>query len=355
MIQSGSPANLLGIDYAARAAQMPAPCPIIDVHTHVAGASASAIYLRVARLFGIHATCSMTPLDDVERVRDVLGDSVHFIAVPDWRDPDRLRQHGVGFIERIERFHALGSRIAKFWAAPRALDYGLEVGNPDLLRLDAPARLEAMEAAEALGMILMTHVADPDTWFASRYADAARYGTKRQQYEPLEAALERFRGPWIAAHMGGWPENLPFLDGLLARHPNLHLDTSATKWMVRELGRLERADLVAFLQRWSGRILFGSDILTADAHITADSTSDSEAKAGSLDEAFDLYASRYWALRTLLETDHDGPSSIEDPDLPPVQIPLLRGKRLPGDVLASVYHDAAHALLATVGVTGLVA
>ncbi|MHC4590503.1 MAG: hypothetical protein ACYTAQ_14535 [Planctomycetota bacterium] len=37
--------------------------------------------------------------------------------------------------------------------------------------------------------------------------------------------------------------------------------------------------------------------------------------ASSPQEAFDLYASRYWALRTLFETDHVGPSPIADPDL----------------------------------------
>ncbi|HRI41291.1 MAG TPA: hypothetical protein PLW54_06390, partial [Bacteroidia bacterium] len=82
----------------------------------------------------------------------------------------------------------------------------------------------------------MVHIADPDTWFATRYSDARRYGTKREQYQGLERMLDRFTNPWIAAHMGGWPEDLGFLDGMLARHPNLHIDTSATKWVVRALG-----------------------------------------------------------------------------------------------------------------------
>jgi hypothetical protein len=154
--------------------------------------------------------------------------------------------------------------------------------------------------------------------------------------------------------MGGWPEDLEFLSGLLDRHDNLVLDTSAVKWMVRELSRHTRDDLVRFLERYRGRILFGSDILTSDEHLaTGDNSNEMLSRANSIDEAIDLYASRYWALRTLLETDHDGPSPIADPDLAMVDpqkydetdAPLLAGKALPRDLLASIYHDAAHELL----------
>jgi predicted TIM-barrel fold metal-dependent hydrolase len=349
------PANRLGLDYAAEAAALPAPpTGIIDVHAHLNGAAAARIYRRAADLYGVSLAYSMTQLEDLEAVRDVLGDRVRFIAVPDYAGEDRRHHHGRGFLERIRKFHALGVRIVKFWAAPRGVDYGREVGDPDLLRLDAPWRLEAMEAASDLGMVFMTHVADPDTWFATKYADAAVYGTKVEQYEPLEVLLERFGQPWIGAHFGGWPENLEFLTGLMSRHDNLYLDTSAAKWMVRELSRHDRDALLGFLKRFGGRILFGSDIYTADEHLVAGAKEREILQlAASPEEAFDLYASRYWVLRTLLETVHVGPSPIADPDLAMVEpdtytdmdAPQLVGKALPPDVLASVYHDAAHELL----------
>jgi hypothetical protein len=97
------------------------------------------------------------------------------------------------------------------------------------MKLDAPHRVAAMEVAAGLGMCFMAHIADPDTWFATKYTDHAKYGTKRAQYEPLERLVERFRQPWIIAHMGGWPEDLEFLTGLLERHDNLSIDTSACK------------------------------------------------------------------------------------------------------------------------------
>jgi hypothetical protein len=350
-----SPANRLSLDYESEAGALPAaPVPIIDVHTHVGGPEAASIYRRVADLYGVRLVYSMTQLEQIEPVREVLGDRIRFIAVPNYHAEDKRHHLGPGYVQRIEAFHAAGARLAKFWAAPRAIDYGLEFGDPESMRLDAPARMDAMQAAHDLGMYFMTHVADPDIWFRTRYADAARYGTKRAQYEPFEALLERFDQPWIAAHMGGWPEDLEMLTGLLEGHRNLYLDTSATKWMVRELSRHRRRDLQWFLDRFRGRILFGSDIVAADEHLTtSEGPHGMYAQAASPAQAFDLYASRYWALRTLLETRYVGQSPIADPDLMlldperygPMDAPALIGKQLPRELLASLYFEAADSLL----------
>ena len=338
--QSLHAANLLKLDYLAEASSHPAPCPIVDVHTHLSGDDAVRRYQDAAEAYGITLTYSMTPLDQVETVRSILGDRVRFIAVPDFGEEDRLHAHGAGFLDRIRLFHDQGSRIVKFWSAPRGTDYGIESGNPGLLALDSPQRLDAMDLAADLGMMFMTHVSDPDTWF---------------QYEPLEKLLERYRQPWIAAHMGGWPEDLSFLDGLLERHDNLHLDTSATKWMVRVLSEHSHEQLTTFLRRWKGRILFGSDIVTREEHMAPVDRlpTDPLPQASSPEEAFDLYASRYWALRMLWESDYEGPSPIADPDLQmvdpqrfgPLDSPRLSGKRIPRELLQSLYHDAAINLL----------
>ena len=349
------PANRLGLDYAAEASRLgDPPVPIIDVHSHINGTRATEIYARAANLYGISLTYSMTQLEEVEGVRNVLGEQVRFIAVPNYNDADRKHHHGPGFDERIKQFHELGVRIVKFWAAPRGIDYGREIGEPDLLRLNGPSRLKTMEMAADLGMMFMTHIADPDTWFEAKYADASIYGTKLQQYEPFEELLDRFKVPWIAAHMGGWPEDLEFLSGLLSRHDNLYLDTSAAKWMIRELSKHPRNDLVDFLRRWQGRVMFGSDIVSTDEHLQAgEKANDVHTRANTSEEAFDLYASRYWALRTLFETEYQGESPIADPDLAMVDperydemdAPQLVGKSVPQDLLRSLYHDAAHDLL----------
>jgi hypothetical protein len=206
-------------------------------------------------------------------------------------------------------------------------------------------------------MVIMTHVADPDTWFEAKYGDAARYGTKEDQYRPLERMLDDFSVPWIAAHFGGYPEDLSFLNGLLERHPNLHLDTSACKWMLRELGATPSNQLRTFLTKWRGRVFFGSDIVVVDAHLE-DAGQDNElaAKAGNRHQAFDLYASRYATLRRMFEGTGRFESPIVDPDLhmvnperhAPDAAPTVNCHLLPKELLVDLYHDAAETLLKTV-------
>ena len=351
-----TPMNRLGLDYRAEAQRLgPPPGPIIDAHSHINGARAARVY-RVARdLYGVTTTYSMTQIQQAPAVREALGETVRFIAVPSYMDPDRRTAHTEGFLQNIQRWHdEFGSRIVKFWCAPRALDYGEEAGMPDLMRLDSEWRLRQMELAHSLGMMLMAHIADPDTWFATKYTDASRYGAKRDHYLPLERLADRFDTPWLIAHMGGWPEDLAFLDGLLDRHPNLHLDTSATKWMVRELSKHPRGRFVEFLEKHRGRIVFGSDIVTMDEHLGAEEgPRGMGAQASGEADAFDLYASRYWALRTLFETSYEGESPIADPDLALVEpgrytemdAPTLRGHALPPGLLRTLYYDAAAGLL----------
>lgn len=323
------PANTIGLDYRDQAARFEYTGPIWDVHTHLNDLEAARIYFAAAELFGVERVWTMTPLPLAPAIKQAFGDRVELIAVPNYADRDKPETFTTQWLSAIESFAALGCRVCKFWAAPRGRDLH------ESLTLDSPIRHEARRLAHSLGMTFMVHVADPDTWFATKYADASRYGTKRQQYEPLERMLEAYADTvTIAAHMGGYPEDLVFLQGLLDRHPNLVVDTSATKWMVRELSRHPDA-FRAFCERNRGRVLFGTDIVAA---------------ADNRD--FTLYASRFWALRTLIETGYDGPSPIVDPDLhlvdptvPEMSSPALRGARLEGDALADVYHRAARRVL----------
>jgi len=359
-----SAANRFGWDYRLLAASLPpAPVPIIDAHTHITGPNAAPIYDEVRRRFGVTLTYSMTQLAQAAPVRDLLGPSIRFIAFPSFGDPDKNRSHRAGYIETIEKFRTdFDSRILKLWGSPRLRDFIPDVkeaayGATDIVEIDSPWRIKACELGEKLGMMYMIHIADPDTWFATKYADSARYGTKRQQYEGFERMLDRFTNPWIAAHMGGWPEDLAFLDGLLTRHPNLHLDTSAMKWQVREISKHPKAEAVAFFTKWglAGRLLFGTDIVVTEDHLQKQKTGPSPMGdlADSPESAWELYASRYWCLRTMLESNYDAESPVADPDLAmvdpathtPMSAPHLRGLSLPQQVLKELYHDAAARLV----------
>ncbi len=324
-------ANRLGLLYRHEAARLPYVGPLWDVHQHIQDVAAAKLFFEVAELFGVEKVWTMTQLEHVDALKAQYGDRLNFIAVPNFNanrnDPEAFTSD---WLHRLEGFREKGCRIAKIWAAPRGRDFA-----PGVFELDSPLRRRGIQLAYELDMMFMTHVSDPDTWFATKYADSGKYGTKAQQYEPLHRLLDQYGDvPWIAAHMGGDPEHLDHLQAMLDRHPNLYLDTSATKWMVRELSR-KPDELRDFARRNAGRLLFGSDIV-----------------ADSKDAGFDLFASRYWALRTMFETDYDGLSPIVDPDLamvdpslPKDSVANLRGASIDPATLAMIYKDAAQRLL----------
>lgn len=348
--------NRLGLEYRAEAERLGAPVvPIIDAHTHINGGESARVYAEVREAYGVVHTFSQTLPRFADEVADVLGESVSFVAVADFLSADRLRAHREEYLENIRMWHDRGARMLKFWCAPRGRDMGREAGDELLLTLDSPWRRRQMDLAASLGMMFMAHIADPDTWFATKYRDASVYGTKLDQYEPLERLLEEYREVrWLIAHMAGWPEDLEFLTGLMERHENFVVDTSATKWMVRELSKHPREELLGFLRRFRGRVLFGSDIVTMDLHLTDEEGPGGYGKAASsAAQAFDLYASRYWAYRTMFETSYEGESPIADPDLALVDperfdemsAPMLRGFALPEEELRVLYREACEGSL----------
>jgi Amidohydrolase len=216
-------------------------------------------------------------------------------------------------VEAVHGAAAAGAPLIKMWFAPRIRD------RLDFL-LDSPRLDPVFRAIAEEGLGVLVHVSDPDRWFERKY-DPAKYGTKAEQYPMLETRLRQFPTVrFIAAHMGGDPEHLDHLADLLTRHPNLYLDTSATKWIIRELGR-QRQAAREFFHRWASRICFGTDqVVTKD--------SDPE-----------RYLVRYWVHQMFWETDLVCPSPIADPDSDGP--PALRGLDLPEDVLEQIYRRTA--------------
>jgi hypothetical protein len=225
---------------------------------------------------------------------------------------------------RLEAFYNLGSRIVKFHAAPGTM---FARGK----RLDDPAFRPLFREAVARRMCIMTHIGDPQTWYDAKYTDAARFGTRDDHYAMWESLLTEYKGvPWIGAHMGGNPEDLHRLQGLLDRYPDLWLDCSATRWMVREISARRDAARDFFIRN-QDRIIFGTDQVSGD------------------DRGFDFLASRFWSHRKLWETAYVGPSPIFDPDLPDDRQPTMRGLALPDGVLQKLYHDNPVRFLALAG------
>jgi predicted TIM-barrel fold metal-dependent hydrolase len=331
--------NVTGIDYGDRRHFRYAGPPLIDIHAHVTltrpsdppqapptgtgpGASSdqAATMLDVAAEFGIERTYSMCVPDDIPALRERLGPRLGFNG-PIQKKPDE--PDDVAY-QLLDRYLELGVEMIKFWAAPRGRERGLFV--------DAPWRVEAVRRARAAGLrIVMVHVADPDVWFRTVYTDPAKYGTKADQYVGLERLLQEFPDvTWIAAHMGGDPEHADHLEALLERYPHLLIDTSATKWQVREVSA-HRDAIRGLVCRRPDRFLFGSDLVTRHQLVR------------------EHYVSRYWCQRTLWESGWEGRSPIADPDYKhepgEPATPPLRGVDLPEDVLEQVYQGNARRLL----------
>jgi predicted TIM-barrel fold metal-dependent hydrolase len=335
--------NVNGHDYSRRDHFTYTGPPIIDFHAHVTMTSpedkaagpaggwgekgtsdSAALMLEVGREFGIDLTVSMCPPQDIAPLRARLGDRLLFNGMinkkPDEPDSEAYRL--------LDQFLEAGVKVVKLWSAPRGRERGLVV--------DAPWRIEALRRASRSGVkIAMVHVGDPDVWWTHTYQDTAKFGTKESQYEPFLRVVEMFPElTWIGAHMGGDVEHPDHLEAMLERCPNLHYDTSATKWQVREVSPRAQAvrDLIV---RHPTRFLFGSDLVT---------------RHGLTREH---YVSRYWCQRTLWESTWVGPSPIADPDHTSTSeaglTPTLRGIGLPAQVLSLVYVENARQLLSLAG------
>jgi hypothetical protein len=312
--------NRLNLDFHKPIPRPKVNGPVIDFHTHLIAARHGKVWFETARHFGIDKFVTMAPLEEAIGLQRDWPGRIQFIVIPAWQNPsidDWLR--------RLEMFYNMGSRIIKFHMAPGTMAMRH-------IRLDSPVLRPVIKEAAARGMILMSHVGDPDTWYSGKYTDTAKYGTRAEHYAMWEGVLEEYRDrPWLGAHMGGNPENLGRLQDLLDRFPNLYLDNSATRWMVRELSA-RRDAAREFVIRNADRILFGTDQVSGD------------------DRGFDFLASRFWAHRKLWETAYNGPSPIYDPDLSEDAQPVLRGLALPDDVIQKIYRDNGVKLLARVGV-----
>jgi predicted TIM-barrel fold metal-dependent hydrolase len=331
--------NVTGQDYGQREHLVYSGPAIVDIHAHVTmtnpaesgqgpaggagpegSADAAALMLEVAGEFGIDCTYSMCPPQDIAPLKARFGDRLRFNGSiskkPDEPDDAAFRN--------LEQFLAAGIEIVKLWAAPRGRERGFI--------LDAPWRIECLKRARAAGVrVVMTHVGDPDVWWTHTYQDVAKFGTKPEQYEPLRKMLRLFPDMiWIGAHMGGDPEHPDHLQALLEEFPQLHFDTSATKWQVREVSR-HPAAIRALVGRHPERFLFGSDLVTRHA-LTCEH-----------------YTSRYWSQRTLWESYWTGLAPIADPDYRAADgesaLPTLRGVALPPEVLEKVYSGNARRLL----------
>lgn len=287
--------------------------PIVDIHTHAHDVQTGAPLFDAARRYQMKRLVVIAPLPSGPKVQQSFAEAVPvpWLQWDELHNPQRFAEINVDIVRKAA---ALGAPMIKMWFAPRFYDsYDIRMDDP---KLD-PIFEEI--ARQRLGVLV--HIADPDKWFARVYTDVDRYGTKESQYEQLENRLAAHRNiPILVAHMGGDPEHLDRVGERLDRHPNMFVDTSATRWIVRELGK-QPQQTRQFFQAYKERILFGTDQVATKSP-----------------EPY-RYTSRYWIHQLFWETDVVVPLAIDDPDSDGE--PLLKGVHLPPDVLPWIYHRNA--------------
>ena len=288
--------------------------PVIDAHCHASLIEPTQLMLDAGARFGTVLWVAICRAHQIDELRGHFGEKLAFNVWLDYTHGDNPRRFVKDNIALITSAAAKGAKCVKFWYKP---EFNERSGFYfDDWRLD-----DVFRAMIDRDLGALVHVADPDIWYERRYNDPDKYEPKWATYRQLTNTLGRFSTMRVlAAHMGGDPERLDHLDSLLTNYPNCHLDTSGTKWVVRELSR-KPTEAREFFLKWADRLLFGTDLVARK------------------DAPIEHYASRYWVHQYLYEQADSVPSPIPDADADgQVHVP---GLDLPRSVLERLYRQNA--------------
>lgn len=264
------PASAAERDPAARG-------PIVDVHVHTApsqyGLLADVLASTgITRFVNLSGGSVGDGLEQALAAAEPFEGRIAVCANIRWRDFERP-----DFAERqvtlLEQARELGARCLK---VPKAL--GLGVPDPKdasrLMAVDDPLLDPIWAAAGRLGMPVFIHTGDPKAFFEPLGPENERmdelgvhpeWSFADPQFPRREAllaardrVLARHRGTvFVGVHFGNNPEDPAYVEKLLAENPNLYVDVAAR---LPEIGRHDPARIRAVFERFSDRILFGTDL-----------------------------------------------------------------------------------------------
>lgn len=297
----------------------PPKAPIYDDHMHAGDVEATRVYVEAARAYGVKGALALgATIEGARALRGEFGEFFHFCGWPHLFDIDTNRNWEAERLGEIEAQAREGFVAMKFKIVPD------KDGKRPHVWLDDPRVRPIFDMCERLGLVVQAHIAQPDAWFAKYYSDG-RAGRKEEYFTQVEHILEAHpKLKYIGVHMGGWPENLDYLQRMMDTFPGFHIDTSATKWTVRELSR-QRERAREFFVRNADRVLFGSDLVV------------------QWGIAPSYYTSRFHVQRMMWESTARVPSMIKDADAKGQ--PVIEGLGLPADVLQKLYWGNAERVL----------
>ena len=291
--------------------------PLIDAHMHVGDVDSTRTYVAAAKAYGTtHALAMAGSPKDTAPLAQAFPGFFRLCTWPTIADVDDayLPQWTWRELERLDEAADAGYVCIKMKIVP---------GDrlPPRVWIDDKRLAPIFERGIEHGMSMQTHLAHPTCWWGGKQFRDEEVRPKRDYFPQLENVLSRYPElRVVGCHMGCLPEELDYLGSLFERFGNYSIETSATKWTVRELSA-KPAEAREFFIKWADRILFGTD-LVVQANAPAS-----------------YYTSRFHVQRQMWETGTPGRSMIKDPDADGP--PKLHGLDLPEAVLAKIYRANA--------------
>jgi predicted TIM-barrel fold metal-dependent hydrolase len=269
---------------------------------------------------------------------------VHFMN-PDWglRDHPEFGEIMAKSLKyAVEKLGFKGLKISK------ALGLYLTDSAGERVPVDARALDPMWAMAGALGVPVAIHTGDPKAFWEPVTHANERYdelivhprwsfaGPEHPSRETLLAErdrlLERHRSTtFICVHFGNNPEDLDYVESLLARHPNVVIDTSAR---LGEIGRHPRERVRRLFITYADRIVFGTDFGLGASSIMLGSTGTKEPTMSDIKPFFDAH----WRFFEGNERQIDHPTPIQGDW-------KIDAINLPDDVLYKLYRGNAERLL----------
>lgn len=317
--------------------------PIFDAHTHIWNTTHLKEVLAEQASFGIKRQIVIV------HSKEVLDKVVHWfpndsVFAKYLSTADIIAFQIEKVVDEIRSMRVNGFSLAKMWAAPAWRNYIKTKSGA--FHLTDPRLKPLFETLIAEGFPLLLHVGDPDTYYATTYANSAIYGTKEEHLHELKQLLTSYPDLQLQlAHFAAQPE-IPRLDNLAKwfdEYPNFVIDTASSRWMARELSR--NPDIARkFLIKYSTRVLFGTDA-TLNRHLSQESRSVSKQNSLSNDSSLSPYMLRLIAQRILWETnERNVPLPFPDPDTEAMGGTFINGLNLPKRALDNLYWQNAQRL-----------
>lgn len=288
--------------------------PRIDTHIHLDGVTKFPILLEESGKFNVTNFIGLTPWyeanNDMRKFEQQYPDKLRFsfytprIII---KEPLKGVKKLQGYIKTFKPRNKL--KLIKFWCGSSFFS--------DNSRIDTPFHQELYNLIRDEDLFLMIHITDPDSWYTKLETKL----NQLKQFENIVANNPELK--IVGVHMGGSIERIEVLDEWLTKYNNLYLDTSATKWITRELSH-NRDQARVFFKKHANKILYASDLV--NDHDSAE-----------------YYFSRYWTHRVLFETDIITELPFKDPDSV-TQPALIKGLDLGTEILNKIYYQNAKEL-----------